>query len=191
MHWPSLFHPCMFLISLGFSSSWRGKTKKNPVRWRLKKKERKKQAQEQNCPLFGPTELISALCFKTRWDWPAASSWLLEEHVSTAFLFQMSTCTNQTSCQMTATPLSGSLCCTVTYLSLVGEAIGADQALVELDRGLRVTWLVLVPEVDVEEPEPLRETFVPLKVVQEGPRCVALHVHAVLYSCWAKQEVGR
>lgn len=30
MYWPSLF--CMFLISLGFSSSWRGKTKKTPVR---------------------------------------------------------------------------------------------------------------------------------------------------------------
>lgn len=32
MNWPSLLHSCMFLISLGFSSSWRGKTKKNPVR---------------------------------------------------------------------------------------------------------------------------------------------------------------
>ena len=32
MHWASLLHSCMFLISLGLSSSWRGKTKKNSVR---------------------------------------------------------------------------------------------------------------------------------------------------------------
>lgn len=84
-----------------------------------------------------------------------------------------------------------SLWCTSTHLPLVREAVGADQALVELNRGLRVARLVLVPKVDVEEPKPLRETFVPLEVVQEGPGRVTLHVHTVLDSCGAKQEVGR
>lgn len=88
-------------------------------------------------------------------------------------------------------PHSDSLRCTATHLSLVGEAVGANEALVELDRGFGVAWLVLVPEVDVEEPKPLRETFVPLKVVQEGPGRVAFHVHTVLDSCQAKQEVDR
>lgn len=32
MHRPNLWHICMFLIFLGFSSSWKGKQKKIPVR---------------------------------------------------------------------------------------------------------------------------------------------------------------
>lgn len=32
MHWPNLWHICMFLIFLRFSSSWKGKQKKSPVR---------------------------------------------------------------------------------------------------------------------------------------------------------------
>ncbi len=89
MHWPSLLHSCMFLISLGFSSSWRGKTKKNPVRlWNNKL--------ETEFLFVWPHQAYHNLHFITCLYWPAARSWLLEEQVSTAFLFQLSTCNNPT-----------------------------------------------------------------------------------------------
>lgn len=69
------------------------------------------------------------------------------------------------------------------YLSLAGEAVGADDAFIVLDRGLGVARLVLVPEVHVEEPKPLSVSFIPLKVVQQRPGCVALHVHPIPDCC--------
>lgn len=69
------------------------------------------------------------------------------------------------------------------YLSLIGEAVRTDEAFVELDRGLRVARLVFVPEVHVEESKPLRVAPVPLKVVQQRPGGVALHVHPVFDRC--------
>lgn len=75
------------------------------------------------------------------------------------------------------------------YLSLIGKAIRADDAFIELDRGLRVAWFVLVPEVHVVEPEPLRESFIPLEVVEERPGCVALHIYPILNRC--KMARGR
>lgn len=74
------------------------------------------------------------------------------------------------------------------YLSLIGKAIGADDAFVVLDRGLRVAWFVLVPEVHIVEPEPLRVSFVPLKVVEKRPGCVALHIHPVLNRCEERKQ---
>lgn len=66
------------------------------------------------------------------------------------------------------------------YLSLIGKAIRADDTFIELDRGLRVAWFVFAPEVHIVESEPLRVSFIPLKVVEERPGRVALHIHPVL-----------
>lgn len=66
------------------------------------------------------------------------------------------------------------------HLSLVGEAVRADDAFIELDRGLRVALFVFAPEVHVVESEPLGESFIPLEVVEERPGCVSLHIHSVL-----------
>lgn len=74
------------------------------------------------------------------------------------------------------------------YLSLIGKAVRADDAFVELDRGLRVARFVFVPEVHVVEAEPLGESFIPLKVVQERPRGVALHVDSVFNRCDRKTQ---
>lgn len=66
-----------------------------------------------------------------------------------------------------------------SYLSLIRESIGADDAFVKLDRRFGVARLVLVPEVHVVQAEPLRVALVPLKLVQQGPGGVAPHVDSV------------
>lgn len=79
-------------------------------------------------------------------------------------------------------------CIVQVYLSLIRKAIRADNAFIVLDRGLRVAWFVLAPEIHVVEPKPLRESFIPLKVVQEGPGCVTLHIHPIFECCKKSQE---
>lgn len=78
-------------------------------------------------------------------------------------------------------------CAVRVYLSLIGKAIRADDAFIVLDRGLRVARFVLVPEVHVEEPKPLRVSFIPLKIVKERPGCVALHIYPIL-DCYNKEQ---
>ena len=71
----------------------------------------------------------------------------------------------------------------LAHLSLIGESVGADDAFVVLNGGLGIAWLVLVPEVHVVQAEPLGVAFVPLKLIQQGPGCVATHVHPVSDGC--------
>lgn len=68
------------------------------------------------------------------------------------------------------------------YLSLIGKSIGADDALVKLNRGFGIARLVFVPEVHIVQAESLGVAFVPLKFVQQGPRSVALHVGSIFDS---------
>lgn len=70
----------------------------------------------------------------------------------------------------------------VSYLSLIGKAVGADDAFVKLNRSFGIARLVFVPEVHVVQAEPLGVAFVPLKLVQQGPSSVALHVDSVFDS---------
>ena len=72
-------------------------------------------------------------------------------------------------------------------LSLIGEAIGTDDALVILNRRLGVAGLVLVPEVHVEQAKPLGVALVPLKLVQQRPRRVASHVDSIFNGCVMSQ----
>lgn len=74
---------------------------------------------------------------------------------------------------------SGAGCAAGPHLSLVGEAVGADDAFVELDRSFWEARFVLVPEVHKVESEALGEAFVPLEAVQQRPGGVTLHVDAV------------
>lgn len=67
----------------------------------------------------------------------------------------------------------------VTYLSLIGKSTGADDAFVKLNRSLRITRLVFVPEVHIVQAKPLRVAFIPLKLVQQGPCSVTLHIDAI------------
>lgn len=165
MHWPCLFHPCMFLISLGFSSSWRGKTKKNPVRWWLKKRKKKASSGTELSFVWPHRADLSSVLQDTlgltcSQQLVARGARLHGFPLPDVHLHKPNKQSNNRGRHAGDPPR-----CTATHLSLVGEAVGADEALVELDRGLRVARLVLVPEVDIEEAEPLRETFVPLKVV--------------------------
>lgn len=73
------------------------------------------------------------------------------------------------------------------YLSLIGKSIGADNAFVKLNRSFGIARLVLVPEVHVVQAKPLGETFIPLELVQQRPRSVALHVDSV-FNTWATQR---
>ncbi len=82
-------------------------------------------------------------------------------------------------------------CDVAVYLSLIRKAIRADDAFVELDRGLRVAGFIFVPEVHVVESEPLRVSFIPLKVIEQRPGCVALHIHAILYRFKVKERRER
>ena len=69
-----------------------------------------------------------------------------------------------------------------SYLSLIGKSIGADDAFVELNRSFGITRLVFVPEVDIIQAKPLGVAFIPLKLVQQGPCCVALHIDSIFDS---------
>lgn len=67
----------------------------------------------------------------------------------------------------------------VTYLSLIGKSVGRDDAFVKLNRSFGIARLVFVPEVHVVQAKPLGVAFIPLKLVQQGPSSVALHVDAI------------
>lgn len=63
MHRPNLWHICMFLIFLGFSSSWKGKQKKIPVRklrYNCLSINRKRNLR-QNFLLFAPARSLPAV----------------------------------------------------------------------------------------------------------------------------------
>lgn len=69
-----------------------------------------------------------------------------------------------------------------SHLSLVGKTIGADNAFVKLNRSFGVARLVFIPEVHVVQAKPLRVAFIPLKLVQQGPCSVSLHIDSVFDS---------
>lgn len=55
---------------------------------------------------------------------------------------------------------------TKAYLSLIGEAVGADDAFVILNRGFGVTWFIFAPEVHVVQAKSFRVALVPFKLVK-------------------------
>lgn len=130
-------------------------------------------------------QLVFGLMTNMVMDWPAARSWLLEEHVSIAFLLQFSTCGifKTSSNQFESWPAGSwshtSTCYVVLYLSLIWETVGADDAFVKLHRSFGVSGFVFVPEVHIEQAKPLRVAFIPFKLIQEGPGRVAPHVDAI------------
>lgn len=67
----------------------------------------------------------------------------------------------------------------IPHLSLIGESIGGDDAFVKLNRSFGIARLVFVPEVHIVQAKPLGVAFVPLKLVQQGPCGVALHVDSI------------
>lgn len=70
----------------------------------------------------------------------------------------------------------------MSYLSLIGKSIEADDAFVKLNRSFGIARLVFVPEVHIVQAKPLRVTFIPLKLVQQGPCSVALHIDSIFDS---------
>lgn len=73
-------------------------------------------------------------------------------------------------------------------LSLIGKSIGADNAFVKLNRSFGIARLVFVPEVHIVQAKSLRETFIPLKFVQQRPCSVALHIDSVFDSWVTKRS---
>lgn len=67
----------------------------------------------------------------------------------------------------------------VFHLSLIGKSIEADDAFVKLDRSFGIARLVFISEVHIVQAESFRVPFIPLKLVQQGPGGVALHVHPI------------
>lgn len=65
------------------------------------------------------------------------------------------------------------------HLSLIGKSIEADDAFVKLDRSFGVARLVFIPEVYIVQAESFWVPFIPLKLVQQGPGGVALHVDSI------------
>lgn len=53
------------------------------------------------------------------------------------------------------------------YLSLVGETIGADDALVVLNRGFRIALFILAPKVHIIQAKPFRVALIPFKLVKQ------------------------
>lgn len=78
----------------------------------------------------------------------------------------------------------------VSYLSLIGKSIGADDAFVKLNRGFGIARLVFVPEVHIVQAKPLGVAFIPLKLVQQGPCGVALHIDSIFDSLMTQQRVS-
>lgn len=69
-----------------------------------------------------------------------------------------------------------------SHLSLVGKSIGADDALVKLDRSFGIARLVFIPEVHIVQAKPLGVALIPFKLVQQGPCGVALHIDPIFDS---------
>lgn len=72
--------------------------------------------------------------------------------------------------------------CPACYLSLIGKAVGADDAFVKLHGSFGISGFVFVPEVHVVQAKPLRVAFIPFKLIQQRPGGVAPHVHSVFDS---------
>lgn len=69
-----------------------------------------------------------------------------------------------------------------SHLSLIGKSIGADYTFVELNRSFGIARLVFVPEVHIIQAKSLGVAFIPLKLVQQGPGSVALHIDSIFDS---------
>lgn len=62
---------------------------------------------------------------------------------------------------------------------MIREAVGVDDAFIELNRGLGVTGFILILKVYVKKAKSLRVAFIPLKLIQQRPCCVAFHIHPI------------
>ncbi len=127
-------------------------------------------------------------------NWPAARSWLLEEQVSTAFLLQFSTCRVLQHSRTFKPSLWGKIGIRAlrwplhaSHLSLIRKSVGADDTFVKLNWSFGVAGFVFVPEVHIVQAKPLWVAFIPLKLVQQRPRSVALHISSI-FDSWGQHR---
>lgn len=66
------------------------------------------------------------------------------------------------------------------YLSLIGKAIGAYNAFVELNRGFWVTFFIFASKVHIVQAKSFRVALVPFKHVEQRPCSVSFHVHPIV-----------